>query len=256
MEKNILLSARGLSKNFPVSGRRSLQALSEVDLDIYEGETLALVGESGCGKSTLGRTLIRLIPATSGSISFEGQDIGSMSEREFRPLRPKMQIIFQDPYASLNPRMTVRDIIAEPLKTHHICASAQETTQSVYPATNREVSRQLPVEGQASVHPQHVRYDFYLRVVHKPVILVVQITHAHGEQEVGAACHGLEEAILRCHVLVPDIFGHALPGGEVVVAHGAVGCITDAQHVAVAKHVVQLHIGTGYRVVLVAVMHA
>ena len=131
MEKNILLSARGLSKNFPVSGRRSLQALSEVDLDIYEGETLALVGESGCGKSTLGRTLIRLIPATSGSISFEGQDIGSMSEREFRPLRPKMQIIFQDPYASLNPRMTVRDIIAEPLKTHHICASAQETTQRV-----------------------------------------------------------------------------------------------------------------------------
>ena len=117
--------------NFPVSGKRSLQAISQVDLDIYEGETLALVGESGCGKSTLGRTLIRLIPATEGSISFEGQDISSMSEKEFRPLRGKMQIIFQDPYASLNPRMTVRDIIAEPLETHHVCADARETTQRV-----------------------------------------------------------------------------------------------------------------------------
>lgn len=131
MEKKILLSARGLSKDFPVSGKRRLQALSQVDLDIYQGETLALVGESGCGKSTLGRTLIRLIPATSGSISFEGQDISSMSEKEFRPLRSKMQIIFQDPYASLDPRMTVRDIIAEPLETHRVCASAQETTERV-----------------------------------------------------------------------------------------------------------------------------
>ena len=131
MEKKILLSARGLSKDFPVSGKRRLQALSQVDLDIYQGETLALVGESGCGKSTLGRTLIRLIPATSGSISFEGQDISSMSEKEFRPLRSKMQIIFQDPYASLDPRMTVRDIIAEPLETHHACATAQETTERV-----------------------------------------------------------------------------------------------------------------------------
>ena len=131
MEKKILLSARRLSKDFPVSGKRRLQALSQVDLDIYQGETLALVGESGCGKSTLGRTLIRLIPATSGSISFEGQDISSMSEKEFRPLRSKMQIIFQDPYASLDPRMTVRDIIAEPLETHRVCASAQETTERV-----------------------------------------------------------------------------------------------------------------------------
>ncbi|HIR86604.1 MAG TPA: ATP-binding cassette domain-containing protein [Candidatus Limivicinus faecipullorum] len=131
MEKKILLSARGLSKDFPVSGKRRLHALSRVDLDIYEGETLALVGESGCGKSTLGRTLIRLIPATEGSISFEGQDISSMSEKEFRPLRGKMQIIFQDPYASLNPRMTVRDIIAEPLETYHVCADARETTQRV-----------------------------------------------------------------------------------------------------------------------------
>ena len=131
MEKKILLSARGLSKDFPVSGKRRLHALYRVDLDIYEGETLALVGESGCGKSTLGRTLIRLIPATEGSISFEGQDISSMSEKEFRPLRGKMQIIFQDPYASLNPRMTVRDIIAEPLETHHVCADARETTQRV-----------------------------------------------------------------------------------------------------------------------------
>ena len=131
MEKKILLSARGLSKDFPVSGKRRLHALSQVDLDIYQGETLALVGESGCGKSTLGRTLIRLIPATSGSISFEGQDINSMSEKEFRPLRSKMQIIFQDPYASLDPRMTVGEIIGEALDIHKLYGSKQERTDRI-----------------------------------------------------------------------------------------------------------------------------
>ncbi|MGL5437681.1 MAG: ABC transporter ATP-binding protein [Lachnospiraceae bacterium] len=120
--KNILLQARHLVKEFPVGGTKKkpqvVHAVSDVDLTIYEGETLALVGESGCGKSTLGRVLIRLIEATSGEVLFEGNNIVGMNEQEFAKRRRQMQIIFQDPYASLNPRMSVRQIIAEPLTTY------------------------------------------------------------------------------------------------------------------------------------------
>ena len=127
----VLLEATGLSKEFPLKNRKRVHAVSDVSLQIFRGETLALVGESGCGKSTLGRTLIRLLEPTAGKLRFEGADISDMSEREFRPYRRRMQLIFQDPYASLNPRMTVRDIVAEPLKTYKICPNEGETTQRV-----------------------------------------------------------------------------------------------------------------------------
>ena len=127
----VLLEARGLSKEFPLKNKKRVHAVSDVSLQIFEGETLALVGESGCGKSTLGRTLIRLLEPTAGALRFEGADIGGMSERGFRPYRRRMQLIFQDPYASLNPRMTVRDIVAEPLKTYKLCPNEAATTQRV-----------------------------------------------------------------------------------------------------------------------------
>ncbi len=130
MEK-ILLEAKGLTKEFPLKNKKRVHALTDISLEIFRGETLALVGESGCGKSTLGRTLIRLLEPTSGSVFFEGKEITNMKERDFRPYRRRMQLIFQDPYASLNPRMTVRDIVAEPLKTYHLCANKEETTQRV-----------------------------------------------------------------------------------------------------------------------------
>lgn len=121
-EKKVLLEAKHLVKEFPIGGTKKkplvVHAVSDVNLEIYEGETLALVGESGCGKSTLGRTLIRLLEPTSGEVYFEGQNVAGMKESEFAPLRKQMQIIFQDPYASLNPRMSVKDIIAEPLTTY------------------------------------------------------------------------------------------------------------------------------------------
>lgn len=120
--RKVLLSARNLVKEFPVGGTRKkpqvVHAVTNVNLDIYEGETLALVGESGCGKSTLGRTLIRLLEPTSGEIYFQGNDIVGMKEAEFSDYRRQMQIIFQDPYASLNPRMSVKEIIGEPLTTY------------------------------------------------------------------------------------------------------------------------------------------
>ena len=132
-EKEILLQTEGLVKEFPLTGNRKgcVHAVSGVDLTIYKGETLALVGESGCGKSTLGRLLIHLLPRTSGKIFFEGEEITALSEQAFIPYRRKMQMVFQDPYASLNPRMTVRNIIAEPLTTYKVCPTKEKTTELV-----------------------------------------------------------------------------------------------------------------------------
>ena len=120
-----LVEVAGLSKHFPVrSGglfRRvvtPLRAVDDVSLSIEAGETLGLVGESGCGKSTLGRLLIRLIEPTGGSIRFDGQEITGLGARAMRPHRRAMQIVFQDPYGALNPRMMVEDIIMEPLLIH------------------------------------------------------------------------------------------------------------------------------------------
>ncbi|WP_312117602.1 ABC transporter ATP-binding protein [Brevibacillus reuszeri] len=119
-----LMKVRNLKKYFPVDKglfkRKAgiVHAVDHVSFDIYEGETLAVVGESGCGKSTLGRTLLRILEATEGEAFFEGRDIFKLSSQEMRELRKQMQIIFQDPFASLNPRMKVTDIIAEPLVTH------------------------------------------------------------------------------------------------------------------------------------------
>jgi oligopeptide/dipeptide ABC transporter ATP-binding protein len=126
-----ILRLEGIVKYFPIrtglfrkeTGR--VHAVDNVDLTLTAGETLGLVGESGCGKSTLARTIIKLLEPTAGQIIFNGRDITSYTRRQMREVRREMQIVFQDPYASLNPRMTVREIVAEPLRIHGMYRGAQ-----------------------------------------------------------------------------------------------------------------------------------
>ena len=131
-----LLEIRNLTKLFPLGesifgggGRGEVRAVDDVSLEIEAGETLGLVGESGSGKSTLGRLVLRLIEPTSGSIRFQGRDLLAASRGEMRRLRRDMQIIFQDPFGSLDPRMRVGDIIAEPLFIHEDMDSTAQDTQ-------------------------------------------------------------------------------------------------------------------------------
>lgn len=127
MNKDIILKAANVKKFFPITGLLgkvvdNVKAVDDVTLHFYRGETYGLVGETGCGKSTLGRTLIALLPATEGSIEINGRDITKMKEDELRKMRQKVQIVFQDPYTSLNPRMRVGDILMETMKIQGIGA--------------------------------------------------------------------------------------------------------------------------------------
>ena len=137
MENKVLVETIALTKEFPTKSgsfgknRATVHAVTDVNLKLYEGETLGVVGESGCGKSTLGRLMIRLLDPTRGQVFFEGKDLGKMGVEELRAQRKQMQMVFQDPYASLNPRLRVRDLIAEPLITHKVNKTAKEDTDRV-----------------------------------------------------------------------------------------------------------------------------
>jgi oligopeptide/dipeptide ABC transporter ATP-binding protein len=126
-----LLSVKGLVKHFPVKKGvlqqtvGQVRAVDNVSFDIGQGETLGLVGESGCGKSTVGKTVLKLIDPTAGEVWLSGTRIDGLSKSEMRPFRRQMQVVFQDPYSSLNPRLTVRDIVAEPLRNFGVAAGAE-----------------------------------------------------------------------------------------------------------------------------------
>lgn len=133
-----LLEAKHVVKHFPIHGGLlsrvvgNVHAVDDVSFKVMPGQTLGLVGESGCGKSTLGRTLLKLIEPTSGEILFDGRDISGLSQKEMRPLRRDIQIIFQDPFASLNPRMSVGEILSEPFEIHGLYKNRKERTERVH----------------------------------------------------------------------------------------------------------------------------
>lgn len=137
-----LLRVNDLKKYFPVTKGilkrevASVKAVDGVSFVIHAGETFGLVGESGCGKTTVGKMVLRLLDATDGEILFDGRDLRKLSKSEMREMRKEIQIIFQDPYGSLNPRMTVYEIIAEPIKKHKL-ASGEEVTKRVVDLLNR-----------------------------------------------------------------------------------------------------------------------
>ena len=128
----ILLHVENLKKYFPTNEKdKFVKAVDNVSFDIYKGETLGVVGESGCGKSTTGRLVLNLITPTEGVVEFKGQDLTKLSRRQMRSMRRQMQIIFQDPYASLDPRKTVMQILAEPFQIHNPEMSREEIQQKV-----------------------------------------------------------------------------------------------------------------------------
>ena len=145
-----LLRVTELKKHFPASGRGgTVFAVDGVDLSLKTGETLGIVGESGCGKSTLGRTILRLVEPTSGAISFDGEDLLGLAPQALRAKRRQMQMIFQDPFASLDPRLTVARILAEPLVIHRI-GSRPERRRAV-----AELLETVGLEGDASSRYPH-----------------------------------------------------------------------------------------------------
>jgi oligopeptide transport system ATP-binding protein len=157
LQASPLLRVERLVKHFEVGrtffrrGGAVVHAVDDVSFDVYPGETLALVGESGCGKSTTGRLILRLVDPTAGKVTFDGRDVLALDESAVRRLRREMQIIFQDPYASLNPRMTVGQMIAEPLALHGLATGAR---------TKARVAELLQLVGLAPYHAQRYPHEF------------------------------------------------------------------------------------------------
>ncbi|WP_371673183.1 ATP-binding cassette domain-containing protein [Streptomyces sp. NBC_00289] len=155
--RDVLLRATDITKHYPLRAdaltrrRKVLRAVDGVSLEVRTGETLGVVGESGCGKSTLGRCLVRLTELTSGRVEFDGQDITTLSARRLRPVRPGMQLVFQDPQASLNPRRRAGDIVAEPLLVHRYGNAA---------AVRRRVAGLFDVVGLTAAHLDRYPHEF------------------------------------------------------------------------------------------------
>ncbi len=205
-----LLQVRNLVKHFPVRGGvlnrivGHVHAVNDVSFDVSKGETLGIVGESGCGKSTLGKMLIRLIEPTSGSIHYEGKDITSLSHSDLMPFRRTMQIIFQDPYSSLNPRLTVRSLLKEAIAFHGIVPRAEmddyitELIRRV--GLRRDAADKFPHEFSGG---QRQRIGIARALVTKPEFIVA-------DEPVSALDVSIQAQVLNLLMDLKDEFGLTL----------------------------------------------
>ncbi|MCM0647564.1 ABC transporter ATP-binding protein [Clostridium swellfunianum] len=150
-KKEVLLKIQNLKKYFKVKGKGVLKAVDDISFDIYKGETLGLVGESGCGKSTCGRTILRIYNPTGGTVEFNGKDVHELTGREKKEYNKRAQMIFQDPYASLNPRMLVSNIIAEGLDVHDILQGEERT---------KRIDELLELVGLNKEHANRFPHEF------------------------------------------------------------------------------------------------
>ncbi len=211
-----LIEVKNLVKHFPVHGGffgkevARVHAVDNVSFTLQPGQTLGLVGESGCGKSTLGRTLLKLIEPTSGHILFEGRDLVPLSQQEMRPLRKDLQIIFQDPFASLNPRMSVGEILAEPFEIHGLYKDKSERNEQVQNLL-KEVGLQ-PQSGDRYPHEfsggQRQRIGIARALALKPKLIVA-------DEPVSALDVSIQSQILNLMMDLKDKYGL----GYIFIAH-------------------------------------
>lgn len=205
---NTLLEVKNLQKYFPIQGGLwgrevgKVHAVDTVSFTVQRGKTLGLVGESGCGKSTLGRTLLRLTDPTAGEILYEGKDIAKLSPQELRALRKDIQIIFQDPFASLNPRMSIREILSEPFEIHGLYKNPQERDAKITEllqevGLNPEAANRYPHEFSGG---QRQRIGIARALALKPKLIVA-------DEPVSALDVSIQSQILNLMMDLRDKYG-------------------------------------------------
>ena len=234
-EEKKLLEIENLRKYFPINGVKGpgVQAVQDVSLYIKKGETLGLVGESGCGKSTIGNMLVHLFTPDEGSILFRGQDIASMNERQFHPLRKEIQMVFQDPYSSLNPRKKIGWLLEEPLKIHRKNMKKEERKAKV-----EEILKEVGLDAEyANRYPkelsggQRQRVSIALAFLMKPSFIVADEPVSALDVSVQAQILNLMRELQEKYKLTSLFISHDL---------GVVSYLSDRIGVMYLGHLVEL----------------